>query len=114
MLPGENRLRKKRDHEKVYKKGRRITCPFFVLLTLPREDKELPSRFSFVVSKKVDKRAVARNRIRRVLKESIRSVLPKVSNGYDCIFIARKDMLGLGVNDILPTVVSVFTKAGLF
>jgi len=113
MLPKENRLRKEKDHNKVYKKGHRYTCPFFVLLSLPRENKELPSRFSFVVSKKVDKRAVARNRIRRVLKESVRAKLPKIINGYDCIVIGRKDVLGLGVKDILPTVVSVFMKAGL-
>ena len=114
MLPGENRLRKKKDHNKVYKKGRRYTSPFFILLILPRDDKKLPSRFSFVVSRKVDKRAVARNRIRRVLKESVRSILPKVNNGYDCIFIARKGTLELGVNEILPIVISIFTKAQVF
>lgn len=113
MLPKENRLRKEKDHNKVYRKGRRDTCNFFVLLSLTREDKKLPSRFSFVVSKKVDKRAVARNRIRRVLKESVRAKLPDITKGYDCIVIARKGILGLSVNDILPTIVSVFQKAKL-
>lgn len=113
MLPEENRLRKKKDHNRVYKKGSRFTTPLFVLLVLARDNQEHPSRFSFVVSKKVDKRAVVRNRVRRVLRESVRILLPEILHGFDCILIARNELVGLGVNEALPVIKSIFMKSGV-
>lgn len=46
-----------------------------------------------VVSKKVDKRAVVRNRIKRVILESVRLSLPKDS-GLTLVFYAKKDAAG--------------------
>lgn len=47
------------------------------------------SRFGFVVSKNIDKRATARNRIKRVLRERVRTLLPNLPTGKDVIIIAR-------------------------
>lgn len=47
------------------------------------------SRFGFVVSKNVDKRATARNRIKRVLRERVRTLLSNLPTGKDVIIIAR-------------------------
>ena len=44
-------------------------------------------RFAVVVSKKVLKTAVGRNRIRRRVYEAIRAELPKYQAKNDCIFI---------------------------
>ena len=114
MLPAQHRLRKKADHNRVFKKGRRSLCPFFVLLAVKREvDKDAPTRFSFVVSKKVDKRAPVRNRVRRVLRESVKTVLTEVKPGYDCIVIARNATIGKKVPDVSPTLREIFEKAGI-
>ena len=44
-------------------------------------------RFAVVVSKKVLKSAVGRNRIRRRAYEAIRAELPNIQKPVDCIFI---------------------------
>ncbi len=46
-------------------------------------------RIGFVVSKRVSKHAVERNRIKRLLSEAIRPVLPGISGGWDIVISAR-------------------------
>lgn len=47
------------------------------------------SRFAFVVSTRIDKRAVARNRIKRLLRESVRHLLPQINTGFDVIILVK-------------------------
>ena len=48
------------------------------------------SRFAFVISKKVDTRAVVRNRIKREMTNSIQSIMDKIGSGKDMLFILRR------------------------
>ena len=59
---------------------------------------EVP-RFAFVVPTKVDKRATQRNRMRRILSESVRLLLPDIA-GTDGVFIIRKNIAKLSQQDI--------------
>lgn len=52
------------------------------------------SRFGFVIGKKIDKRAVVRNRTKRVMRSCIEEMLPKIENGYDMLFILQKNAVG--------------------
>jgi ribonuclease P protein component len=47
-------------------------------------------RFTFIVSTKIDKRATARNRMRRTMSESVRHLLPAIQS-IDGIFMAKKN-----------------------
>ena len=47
------------------------------------------SRFGFIISKKIDKRATARNRIKRKLRSCLEEKLEKISKGYDFLFIIK-------------------------
>lgn len=51
----------------------------------------LLNRFSFVVSKKVDKRAVWRNRYKRVFRSCLEDKLEKIKKGYDFLFVLKKE-----------------------
>ena len=51
------------------------------------------SRFGFVVRKTVDKRAVYRNRIRRVLRSCIEEQLSEIATGYDMLFFPEKGII---------------------
>ncbi len=51
------------------------------------------SRFAFLVRKSVDKRAVVRNRIRRVFRSCIEELLEKISPGYDMLFFLEKGIM---------------------
>lgn len=70
MLLKENRLRKKRDFDLVFKKGKVFKEDFLVLKIAKNNLNK--SRFGFIVSQKVSKKAVLRNKIKRKLREIIR------------------------------------------
>jgi ribonuclease P protein component len=42
-----------------------------------------------VVSTKVSKRAVVRNRIKRRMREAVRHIMPKIKPGHDITFVAK-------------------------
>jgi ribonuclease P protein component len=77
-LPQRHRLKGQRVFDQVYQKGRRFHGPFLVLRILdalphllPPEQRRCPPspwRCGVVVSTKVHKRAVRRNRLRRLLQ----------------------------------------------
>jgi ribonuclease P protein component len=48
------------------------------------------TRVGFVVSKRVSKRAVDRNFIKRLLSEVMRDVLPRLPGGLDIVISARQ------------------------
>lgn len=60
------------------------------LLKIHKNDLSL-SRFGFVIGKKIDKRAVVRNKTKRVIRSCIEELLPKIKNGYDMLFILQKN-----------------------
>ena len=51
------------------------------------------SRFAFVVRKSVDKRAVARNRIKRVFRSCIEEQRAQIVPGYDMLFFLEKGIM---------------------
>jgi ribonuclease P protein component len=92
MLPRERRVNANYDFKKVRRRGKRVNTSFFTLYFL-RKAPTLPSRFGFVVSTRIDKRAVKRNSIRRILGEEVRSLLPRIKDGFDLVFWVRKGAL---------------------
>ena len=84
-MPRENRLKKEEDFKKVFKKGRGFTNNLFVL-KIVKNNLDI-SRFAFVISKKISKKATVRNRIKRRLDNVIRVDLPKIKKGWDGIII---------------------------
>lgn len=85
------RLRKRRDFLNA-QKGRRANTGLFSVLAIRKT--EGPARIGFTVSKKVDNRAVKRNRIRRRLKEAARLEGAAFQDAAaDFVVIARPDAL---------------------
>lgn len=87
-LPRQNRLRKKRDFDAVFK-NRKVARGSFLFIKF-RENNTRISRFGFVVSAKVAGKAVVRNRIRRVLSEAIRLNMNDTKQGYDIVVVIIK------------------------
>lgn len=68
-----------------------------------------------VVSKKVIKSAVARNRIRRRLYEAIRVELPKLTQQSDLVFIVvSAEVMTAPASDITSSIQRVLASAGLY
>lgn len=85
MLPRPHRLADRTAIRRVLARGLRCWRPLLGLRAV-RNGKP-HSRFVFVVSTKVSKRATERNRLRRHLREGVRALLPTVAAGYDVAVI---------------------------
>ncbi len=71
------------------------------------------NRIGFVVSKRVDKRAVMRNRVRRLLREAYRQNKSTLKEGRDLVVVAKEGAGELGFREIQETLLRLFRKAGL-
>ena len=71
MLSKINRIKKKKDFEIIFKKGKSFKNKLFILRFIKNNLNQ--NRFGFVVSQKVSKKAVVRNKVRRRLAEIIKS-----------------------------------------
>lgn len=98
MLKRENRIRLKKEFTEVKNKGRVEYSPLFGWL-LYKENDNL-KKFGFVVSKKISKKAVDRNRIRRLLAEVVRENLDKFEDGTRLVFLTKQEILGKSLVDI--------------
>lgn len=86
MLSRNHRLRRKKDFEKVYKKGKSLRQGFLFLKFLSN-DSEV-SRIGIVVSKKVALRATVRNLIKRRIRAAIKELIPDMKRGQDIVISA--------------------------
>lgn len=59
------------------------------------------SRFAFVIKKTADKRAVIRNRIRRVFRSCIEELLVEITPGYDMLFFLEKGIMEVTRDSLL-------------
>jgi len=98
VLKRENRIRLKREFAEVKNKGRILYSPLFGFLTYKENDDQ--KKIGFIVSKKISKRAVDRNRIRRILSEIVRKKLERFENGTRIIFLTKKEILGKKYDEV--------------
>jgi len=71
------------------------------------------NRFAFVIGNKISKKAVVRNRTKRLLSEAVRLLLPQIKKGHEIIFFAKKPLKKEKLQDILPTIEKNLKKASL-
>ena len=88
MLPGINRLKKKKDFEYVFKQGRGLK-EGFLSLKFVKNGRD-STRFGFVVGQKVSHKAVVRNRVKRRLRDLARARLEDVKKGFDVAVVTGK------------------------
>lgn len=98
----------------VYTNGKAIRSQLMTLKTT-KNDRRKNSRFSVVISKKVLKSAVGRNRVRRRLYEYVRTHLDEMQGVHDVVLICTSSELRtLPYADIEAQLDQLFIKAGLF
>jgi ribonuclease P protein component len=82
-----HRLSRSRDFDVVYRRGKSVSSRYLVLHWFPREDDGEP-RLGLAVPRSVGP-AVVRNRVKRLLRETWRELLPTVPAGNDYVLAAR-------------------------
>lgn len=71
------------------------------------------SRFGFLVSKKVSKKAVERNTIRRRLQACVQECLSSVVSGYDVLIVAQPSSIDQSKQELCDQVIKAFRQKGL-
>lgn len=80
------RLRHASDLERLREQGQDFHHPLLVLLI--RANGRPDSRFAFSASRQIGG-ATVRNRVKRLMRESVRRLQGQIEGGWDCLFIAR-------------------------
>ena len=106
-LNKKNRLKKKRDFERVFKEGKAAKGNFIFVRYL-KNDLDF-SRFAFIVSSKVSRKAVVRNGIRRILSDISRAQLKELRPA-DIILVADKKITEVQRDKIEQDLELVFKK----
>lgn len=86
-FPRRHRLVNQAEYDALFNQSHRITHRSLTILY--KKNNHLYSRIGLIVGKRVAKKAVSRNKIRRVIRESFRFQQNKLP-GIDIIVIARR------------------------
>lgn len=91
------RLRTNEDFKKVYKRGKNYWNKNLILYVKKNDLNN--SRIGFSVTKKIGN-SVVRNKIRRRMKEIYRLNFNNIKEGYDIIFIPKKNVVNITYQDL--------------
>ncbi len=98
----------------VYTHGEAVRSRL-ITLKYTRHPKRKNPRVAVVVSKKVYKGAVGRNRIRRRLYEIIRHELPQINDNQDLVFIVfSSEILTMPFDEVQSTVRQLLKTADVY
>lgn len=110
MFERRLRLHKPEDYARLRASGRVFRHPALLLSLLPND---LPhNRYGFITSKQIGG-AVVRNRTRRLLREAVRSFLPRLAPGYDLVWIARQGITGKSLAECQSVIEGLLRQASL-
>lgn len=107
----ENRLRRRSDFARVYRRGKSYANKYLVIYVLANNQNF--NRFGFSVGKRIGN-AVRRNRIRRRLRELCRLHLKVLRWGYDIVVIPRNPAPEADHDTLKGALRHLFHKADIF
>lgn len=110
MFPRAERLRRRRDIERILKRGRRVSAPGFTIRSLPNPIGGL--RVTVVVGTAVEKRAPARNRLKRQVRHQLRGLLTP-NTAIDLMVTLKPDIRAIPPLERRRNLESVLKKIGL-
>ena len=112
MLPKINRVNQEKEIKRLVKTGKTFFLPQLVIKYL--DNKEDIVKVGFIISTKVDKKAVVRNLLARRLRKIAQELLPDIKTGHSILVIAKKQALELNFEELKKQLIFAFTKTKLY
>jgi len=103
VLKKINRICKREEIEEVRLSGKMMSTPLFGLIWMNSTSQEATSKqrkFAAVISKKISKKAVERNRARRIIMEAVRLNMDIFPEGFRGLFLVKKSILDKKMEDV--------------
>ena len=114
MLASKYKLKRK-DFSSVFSRGKIFHSTLFTLrVFFGKEQGATPSRFSFVASAKVSKKATERNTFKRRGYAIIQKHKTKISSGYLCAFFLKKESAAAPFKELEKEIITVLKRANVF
>jgi len=116
VLPKSERLKTSREFSTTYNLKRSVANPLLILYVgRKKESSDISTKVGFVVGKKIHKRAVKRNKAKRLMREAYRNIRLSdefLLKDYEyLIFLARLPILEADYNQVHEAVLDCFKKA---
>lgn len=111
MLPKENRLKREKEFEAVFKGGRTIRGKsVFLKYLINGTDK---TRVGFVVSKKISKLAIERNKAKRRMRDIVRLKKENLKEGLSIVIVSLPSIKGMSYKEIKEDLEKLLSKEEL-
>lgn len=108
MLPKKSRLPAYLIQQ-LFETGRKCQS---VNITVYAQLSAVNTRCSVVAGKFVSKKAVIRNRNKRLVREAVRVVMGETKSNFDAVILIRKDISGLNIGYLADEIRKIFIKCG--
>jgi ribonuclease P protein component len=112
MLPKKNRLSGYQIPPLV-RSGKRISNQTATLIFQKTSTADDPLKCTVIVPTRLSKKAVERNRTKRLLREAIQQNFHEIQSGYECIVMAKRIFNTEKLQDIESDIRDLFNKANL-
>ena len=112
MLAKKFRLTGEKDFARIQNEGKIFQSANFGIAYLKRDDTN-PSKFGFIVSTKIAKDAVDRNRFKRAMSEAVRIDSINLVTGFDVVFLAKVSIYRVSTAEIMKEVRLSLKGSGL-
>ncbi|MEA3449834.1 MAG: ribonuclease P protein component [Patescibacteria group bacterium] len=112
MYSKKYRLSNKKDFDRVWQS--RQSAYLKLLGVKITGNNEENNRFGVIVSTKISKKAVIRNKIKRRIRAVIKKELEKLKIGYDIVIFSQKAIVDSSYKEIETELTQIFNKLKLY
>ncbi len=116
-LPSQHRLKRRLDFQTVYQQGiRRYGSNIIlraVLITPESSTQPIPTKIGISISRKISKKAVVRNRLKRLIRAAFLALLPQMSPNWLIVISLKSEPQECKYEHFLRELEELLIKAGI-
>lgn len=113
-LRPRQRIKKRKEFLQIQESGKKSRTRHFLISVVPNQSERQTSRIGITITKKVDKRAVGRNYVKRHVREFFRHQRDNLRSDFDIVVVALSGSSALTREEITRELWGAFRKGKLF